>query len=230
MKTVIKTLPNRQYTGRKSLSLAGVFEELPFLHKHAANVIGVLNGFDRLVFRVTLRRLVFLEGMKSYLWAANVVLKDFGEHVLSVTSLLKKASSEVAEKASRSIRYLPSSLTDKEKTARRIAEEDGIKQGLICVLTCVEPCVSFDIHRNRENKRLKLVTRHRKCLHVYHNGASLKFCRNDAGFNVFILPVDEPHESFGESVDELIFGFGIEPRKPFGFHDEPEAFDGVKIR
>jgi len=40
--------------------------------------------------------------------------------------------------------------------------------------------------------------------------ASLKFCRNDAGFNVFILPVDEPHESFGESVDELIFRFGIE--------------------
>ena len=39
--------------------------------------------------------------------------------------------------------------------------------------------------------------------------SSLKFCRNDAGFNVFILPVDEPHESFGESVDELIFGCGL---------------------
>jgi hypothetical protein len=139
-----------------------------FLHKHAANVIGVLNGFDRLVFRGALRRLVFLEGMKSYLWFANVLLKDFGQHVLSITSLLKKASSELAEKMSRPVRYLPSSGTDKEKVARRIAEEEGIKQGLICVLTCVEPCVSFDIHRNRETKRLELVTRYRKCLHVYH--------------------------------------------------------------
>ena len=52
-----------------------------FLHKHAGNVIGVLNVFDRLVFRGALRRLVFLEGMKSYLWAAKVLLKDFGEHV-----------------------------------------------------------------------------------------------------------------------------------------------------
>ena len=69
-----------------------------FLHKHAANVIGVLNGFDRLVFRGALRRLVFLEGMKSYLWAANVLLKDFGQHVLSVTSLLKKASSELQKR------------------------------------------------------------------------------------------------------------------------------------
>jgi DNA-binding XRE family transcriptional regulator len=48
-----------------------------FLHKHAANVIGVLNGFDRLVFRGVLRRLVYIAGMKSYLWAANVLLKDF---------------------------------------------------------------------------------------------------------------------------------------------------------
>ena len=43
-----------------------------------------------------------------------------------------------------------------------------MKDGLICVLTCVEPCVSFDIHRNRETKHLELVTRLRKCLHVYH--------------------------------------------------------------
>jgi hypothetical protein len=36
------------------------------------------------------------------------------------------------------------------------------------VLTAVEPCVSFDIHRSREKKKLELVSRHRKCLHLYH--------------------------------------------------------------
>ena len=34
-------------------------------------------------------------------------------------------------------------------------------------LTCVEPCLGFDIHRNRETKRLELVQRPRKCLYVY---------------------------------------------------------------
>jgi hypothetical protein len=43
------------------------------------------------------------------------------------------------------------------------------------------------------------------------------------------LPVDELSESVGESVDELIFGFGVESRKPFGLYDELEGFDGVKI-
>jgi ketopantoate reductase len=59
---------------------------------------------------------------------------------------------------------------------------------------------------------------------------SLKFCRNGAGFSVFIFPVDKPSEGLGESIDELIFGFGIEPGEPFGLHDEPEPFNGVKIR
>jgi hypothetical protein len=31
----------------------------------------------------------------------------------------------------------------------------------------VEPCLGFDIHRNRETKRLELVQRPRKCLYVY---------------------------------------------------------------
>ena len=31
------------------------------------------------------------------------------------------------------------------------------------------------------------------------------------------------------SVDELIFGFGVESRKPLGLHNEPEPFDGGTI-
>ena len=34
-----------------------------FIQKHAADVIGVLSGFDRLVFRGTLRTLSYVEGM-----------------------------------------------------------------------------------------------------------------------------------------------------------------------
>ena len=38
----------------------------------------------------------------------------------------------------------------------------------MCVLTCVEPCWSFEIHRNREKKKLELEPRYRKCLFLYH--------------------------------------------------------------
>ena len=40
----------------------------------------------------------------------------------------------------RPVRYLASSALSKEDIARRISAEDRITNGLVCVLTCVEPC------------------------------------------------------------------------------------------
>jgi len=139
-----------------------------FLHKVAPYVIGVLNGFDRLVFRGTLRRLFYPEGIMSYLSAKKVLLKEFSRHVEKVSGLIKEASKELGSHALRPNIYLPSSLTSKEQTARDIALNDGITEGLICILRSVEPCLSWDLHRNRDTKRLEPVIRHRKCLHLYH--------------------------------------------------------------
>jgi hypothetical protein len=63
---------------------------------------------------------------------------------------------------------LASSSTRKEHVARGIARRDGVDEGLICVLTCVEPCWSYQIYRNRETRRLELHGRPSKCLHYYH--------------------------------------------------------------
>jgi hypothetical protein len=49
-----------------------------------------------------------------------------------------------------------------------IARRDQITAGLIAVLTCVEPCMGYDVYRNRAAKKIELVIRPRKCLHHYH--------------------------------------------------------------
>jgi len=139
-----------------------------FLLKHAGAVIGTLSGFDRLVFRGTLRTLAHRAGMLGYLWAVRVLLKDFARHAEALTRQLKEASEELARRTARPIRYLPSSATSKEDIARKIARADGITAGLICILTAVEPCLSYEIVRDRAAKRLELAPRHRKCLHLYH--------------------------------------------------------------
>jgi hypothetical protein len=139
-----------------------------FIQKHEKDVMGTLSGFDRLVFRGTLRGLSFAEGMSMYLSFAGVLLKDFAKHVLDVTIRIKAASLALAERSLRPIKYLHSSQVHKEDIAREIAATDNVSQGLICVLTCVEPCQSFEIYRNREAKMLELQRRFRKCLHIYH--------------------------------------------------------------
>jgi hypothetical protein len=139
-----------------------------FVSKHAEQIIGVISGFDRLVFRGVLRALSYVGGMMMYLGMAGVLLKDFAEHALAMTKTIKEASLEVARSAHRPIIYLPSSQTSKEDTAHGIAAKDGITTGLVCVLTSVEPCLSYEIFRNRETKHLELQPRWRKCLHLYH--------------------------------------------------------------
>jgi hypothetical protein len=140
----------------------------PFLARHAADVLGMLSGFDRLRFRGTLRFIANADGLGVFLHRAGVLLKHFGEYVDSVTAEVKRATEAVATTAGRPVRYLPRPSADKEAVARAIAEADGITAGLVCTLKSVEPCWSFDVHRNRATKQLDLVSAWRKCLHYYH--------------------------------------------------------------
>jgi hypothetical protein len=42
-----------------------------FIAKHKEEIAGVLRGFDRLIFRGTLRSISYPEGMMGYLWATR---------------------------------------------------------------------------------------------------------------------------------------------------------------
>jgi len=138
-----------------------------FIARHHEEVAGTLSGFDRVVFRGSLRRIAYVEGMKYYLRENGVLLKDFSRHVNGVTEQMKKASLDEVQKAGRPHQYLPSPQVNKEEVARSIAERDGVKEGLVCALTSVEPCKTFDIYRNADVKKLELVMRERKCLFIY---------------------------------------------------------------
>lgn len=81
---------------------------------------------------------------------------------------LKAACQAQVARLGRKVRYLASGQLRKGEMVREMAQREGITSGLIGVLSCVEPCWSFSMHRNRETKRLELVGEPRKCLHLYH--------------------------------------------------------------
>jgi len=138
-----------------------------FVARHASEVKGTLSGFDRVRFRGTLRWLANLRGMGTWLNRASVLLKDFRGYAMGLTERIKQATHDLAEKAGRPVIYLQSSSLRKEDFARLVAERDGITEGLVCVLTAVEPCLTFTVGPNREAKRLELRSHQGKCLHQY---------------------------------------------------------------
>ena len=139
-----------------------------FVQRNASAVIGILSGFDRVLFRGTLQRLATAAGLQSFLCSTGVLLKDFGEHSEKATQQVCQASEAVARDAGRSVEYLQDASVRKDEHARQIARRDGVDGGLICVLRAVESCYSFEIHRNRTAKRLELRSTKRRCLHHYH--------------------------------------------------------------
>jgi hypothetical protein len=138
-----------------------------FTAKFADQIAGTLSGFDRLVFRGTLRKIAYPFGLGGYLWANQVPMTGFGAHVNEISGRVKEAALRCMQEAGRTVRYLQSSKDDKEEIARAIARKDRITEGPVCALTCVEPCWGYDVYRNRETKKLDLVQRSRKCLYVY---------------------------------------------------------------
>jgi hypothetical protein len=138
-----------------------------FIARYRSLVTGVLSGLDRLVFRGSLLPLIRDGGMFFFLERAGVRLLDFKDFVTRTSDRVKEAAYAEAARLDRPVRYLESSEWDKEKIAERVLAEQPIERGLICVLTAVEPCMSFEYHRSPDRNERGLRLRQKKCLHLY---------------------------------------------------------------
>jgi hypothetical protein len=138
-----------------------------FLQQYPDEVVGVLSGPDRTVYRGTFRGISYVEGMAKFLSSQSVLLKNFGRFAESCTQRLKHGVERLAEAAGLEVQYLASAAASKEQRALEIASEKERQEGLIAVLSCVEPCRTFDVYRNAQTKKLELVKRERKCLFYY---------------------------------------------------------------
>jgi hypothetical protein len=138
-----------------------------FVARYRSLVTGVLSGFDRIVFRGHLLQLIRDKGMFFFLEDAGIRLLDFKDFVLTTTERVKKASLAEARELDRPVRYLDSPTIDKEDLARQLLAEHPVKHGLVCVLTALEPCMTFEYHRSAERDQRGLRLRPSKCLHLY---------------------------------------------------------------
>jgi hypothetical protein len=138
-----------------------------FIHVHQADVIGVLHGFDRLRLQGTLRSLYHPDVMEYYLRRSGVLWKDFKTFASGLTERVRQSAVALAQTQHRPMKYLPASSISKEQVARQIADQDGVRSGLVTVLSCVEPCRTWFARGNRATRKLELKLQWGKCLHLY---------------------------------------------------------------
>ena len=138
-----------------------------FVAAHEGDVMGVLEGFDRVVFRGILSSISYPQGMGAFLGSRKVLYRDYARFAQDLSDRLRRHAEEVARRAGRPFEYVASPSASKERIARGIARRDRIRDGLICVLSCVEPCRTISVRRDARKHQLELVSQERRCLHLY---------------------------------------------------------------
>jgi hypothetical protein len=141
-------IPIQQHEGERHATV---------IEKYSSQITGVLSGFDRLVFRGSLRRLHYgrwdaklnamvAEGMEHYLWRNQILFKDYAQHVKQVSERVKQSSIKPFEQQQLPVIFLRSPSVDQEGLARRVAEERKIDSGWVCAISSLEPSPTFE-HR-----------------------------------------------------------------------------------
>ena len=148
-----------------------------FVERHKDRILGILSGFDRVLFRGTLRSINYEQGMDVLFARQKVLKKDFDAYAQQVSERIKEHAKSITEKAGRPYQYLQSSKISKEQVAREILQKDNIEDGLICVLACIEPCKSCTVRKDHDSGKLRFYFLERKCLHLY-----FYFIDRDLGF------------------------------------------------
>ncbi len=138
-----------------------------FIQRYQQDVIGVVSGFDRLRFRGTLRSICYAAGLDLFLARVGVRYKDFKEVALGWSERLIEHARHVAQQAGRPFVYMASSNEDKQAEAEKIAQQEGITEGLVCVLRCVESCKTFAIRRDGKGG-FRFRPEERRCLYLYY--------------------------------------------------------------
>jgi hypothetical protein len=144
-----------------------------FINKYRDEINGTLSGFDRLVFRGSLRRLDYgrwdhqlqsfvAQGMEQYLWQNKILFKDYMDHVKRVSQRVEQASVKTFQDLGLPVEYLRNRSTDKDGMARQVAANRKLTEGLVCALTTVEPSPSF------EHRGTHMVRRIRPSQAIYH--------------------------------------------------------------
>jgi hypothetical protein len=138
-----------------------------FIQRYQQDVIGVVHGFDRLRFRGTLRSICYATGVELFLARVGVAYRDFKEVAVGWSERLIAHARQIAQQAGRPFVYVASSNEDKQAAAQKIAQREGITEGLVCVLRCVESCPSFAIRRDGKGG-FRFRPEERRCLYLYY--------------------------------------------------------------
>ena len=129
-------------------------------------IVGVTNGFDRIVFQGMIRPLMYAEGAMGFFRRRRILFKDAKEWVIEQTERMNSAVEEWSlRECGERITFLPSSKTRKERLARERQQEKGITIGPVGTWSCLEAGGTYRLVPAEGAPQLRYTET--RCKHLY---------------------------------------------------------------
>ena len=158
--------------------------------KYGSKIKGILEGFDRIVFKGMLRSLCYTAGMQIFLSRNKILNKDYKEWISAKSAAIVADAEEYTKSQCKTdIHYLPSCHIRKEAAAHDEQNKSGVQSGLIGTFSCVESCNTFKAVFDREAGFPQLRPEVSRCKHLY-----FYYDHEDFGFMSIRLQTWAPYE------------------------------------
>ena len=140
------------------------------LTKLGTKIKGVLEGFDRIVFKGHIKPLCHAAGMTTFLHYNGILYKDYHNWITTKSAIICQDAEDYTKShcgPKASIQYLSSYNIRKEALAHEHQLQTGIKTGLIGTWSCVESCNTYKSALNKDSGRIQIKYERSKCKHLY---------------------------------------------------------------
>ena len=160
------------------------------LHRLEGKIKGVLEGFDRIVFKGRLLPLCRASGMAAHLYHAGVLNKDYKDWAQNATAaIVRDAGEYTMSQCGNEMQYLSSCHIRKEEIAHEQQTKSGITSGLIGTLECLEACNTYKAAFDKAAGFPQIRSTSSRCKYLY-----FYYDHEDYGFMSVRLQTWAPYE------------------------------------
>jgi hypothetical protein len=159
-------------------------------HRFGGKIKGVIEGFDRIVFKGILNPICYAAGLQIFLHSQGILNKDYKGWVQEKTAAIVRDAEEYSmRQIGLGIQYLSSSRTRKEEVAHDQQKAMNMQSGLIGSWSCVEACNTFKAVYDKSKGFPQIKAEQSRCKHIY-----FYYDHADYGFMSVRLQTWAPYE------------------------------------
>jgi hypothetical protein len=136
--------------------------------KYEAELHGVLNCYDRLIFSGYLRSLSYEKGMTGFLYQHQIRIFDYKHFAQPLRDIIRVNADAIARENGIEIEFIRKSKNfRKEKRIDRILKARGHHPGLVHIFSAMEQCTAYYPWHDKQTHQTYLKSKQGRCLHYY---------------------------------------------------------------